>query len=238
VGASRVGTDGPSVQTLDRGLRLLRLLATEPRGLTVSELAARLEVHRAIVYRLLGTLAAHRFVVRGPDGRHRLSIGLVELARAVDTDWRALAHAELQSLAEDAGATATLSVADDGSAVALLVVEPRTTALHVAYRPGLRHPLTRGASGKAILAGRPRVKGEPQDVTRARRAGYAVTRGELQPGAVGIAAPVIVDGWSEAAVGLVSFTEFDEAATRRVIDAAAAIGAALPAPLAEAAGAR
>jgi DNA-binding IclR family transcriptional regulator len=222
---------------LDRGLRLLRLLAAEPRGMTVSELAARLEVHRAIVYRLLGTLAAHRFVARGTDGHHRLSIGLVELARSVDTDWRALAHGELQSLAEDAGATATLSVADEGAAVALLVVEPRTTALHVAYRPGLRHPLTRGASGKAILAGRPPQHGESADVARARRVGYAVTRGDLQPGAVGIAAPVVVDGWADASVGLVSFTEFDEAATRLVVDAAAAIAAAFPAPVAEGAGA-
>jgi len=225
------------VQTLGRGLRVLRLLAAEPRGLTVRELAARLDVHRAIVYRLLGTLASHRFVARGPDGRHRLSIGLVELARTVDMDWRALAHAELESLAEDAGATATLSVADDGAAVALLVVEPRTTALHVAYRPGLRHSLTKGASGKAILAGRPARRGEPVDVARARHAGYAVTRGELQAGAVGIAAPVVVDGWADASVGLVSFTEFDEAATRRVLDAAAAIGAAFPAPVAEAAAA-
>jgi DNA-binding IclR family transcriptional regulator len=235
---TRRASDGPSVQTLDRGLRLLRLLAAEPGGLTVSELAARLDVHRAIVYRLLGTLAQHRFVVRAADGRHRLSIGLVELARSVDGDWRALALAELQALAEDVAATATLSVAADDDAVALLVVEPRSTALHVAYRPGLRHALTRGASGKAILAGRPPQPGEPADVTRARQTGIAVSRGELQAGAVGIAAAITVDGWADASVGVVSFTDFDESATRRVLAAADAIAGALPGAVPVAAAAR
>jgi DNA-binding IclR family transcriptional regulator len=214
------------VQTLDRGLRLLHLLAAEPSGLTVGELADRLGVHRTIVYRLVGTLARHRLVVRGADGRHRLWTGLVELARSVVPNWRAVAVPELEALAADLGATATLSVAAEDSAVALLVMEPRHTSIHVAYRPGQRHPLTRGASGKAILAGRPPRPGEPAEVTAARRRGYAVTRGEIQAGAVGIAAPVVVDGWAEASVGAVSFTDFDRASTRRVLEAAERIAEA------------
>ena len=37
-------------QTLDRGLRVLGVLASSPDGLTVTELAARLEVNRTIVH--------------------------------------------------------------------------------------------------------------------------------------------------------------------------------------------
>jgi DNA-binding IclR family transcriptional regulator len=219
---------GPGVQTLDRGLQVLHLLAATPGGLTVGELAERLDVHRAIVYRLVGTLGQHRLVVRGADGRHRLWTGLVELARGVAPDWRAVALPELEMLAEDLSATATLTVAAEDSAVALVVVEPRNTAIHAAYRPGLRHPLTRGASGKAILAGRPPEPGEPADVAQARRRGYALTRGELQAGAVGIAAPVVVDGWADASVGAVSFTGFDRASAGRVLAAADRIASAFP----------
>lgn len=219
---------GPSVQTLDRGLRLLQLLAAAPAGLTAGELAGRLDVHRAIVYRLLGTLAQHRLVVRGTDGRHRLWTGLVELARGVVPNWRTVAVPELQALARDLAATATLTVAAEDSAVALLVVEPPNTPIHAAYQPGLRHPLTRGASGKAILAGRPAAPREARAITDARRRGYAVTRGELQPGAVGIAAPVIVDGWADASVGAVSFTDFTAAACTRVVEAAARVAGAFP----------
>ena len=46
-------------QTLDRGLRVLDVLAAAPGGLTVTELAARLEVNRTVVYRLVSTLEQH-----------------------------------------------------------------------------------------------------------------------------------------------------------------------------------
>jgi DNA-binding IclR family transcriptional regulator len=215
------------VQTLDRGLRVLALLAGAPAGLTVRETAAELEVHRAVVYRLLGTLEAHRLVAKDGDGRYRLGSGLAELAAAVTPDWRRAALPELERLADEVGATAVLSVASGESCVALVSVEPRTTVLHVAYRPGLRHPLAVGASGKAILGGRPPVEGEPPDVAQARRRGYAVSRGELQPGAVGIAAPVSLDGWAEASVAVVSLAELGRTAPARVRAAAERIARAL-----------
>lgn len=41
-------------QTLDRGLRVLSVLADSPEGLTVTEVAAALGVSRTVVYRLIG----------------------------------------------------------------------------------------------------------------------------------------------------------------------------------------
>jgi DNA-binding IclR family transcriptional regulator len=49
-------------QTLDRGVKVLKLLADSERGLTVTELAARLAVNRTVVYRLLATLEQHGLV--------------------------------------------------------------------------------------------------------------------------------------------------------------------------------
>lgn len=43
-------------QTLDRGLRVLKLLADTDHGLTVTELSNKLGVNRTVVYRLLATL--------------------------------------------------------------------------------------------------------------------------------------------------------------------------------------
>lgn len=222
------GADGTTVQTLDRGLRVLHLLSRAPDGLTVGDVAALLDVHRAVVYRLLGTLARHRLVARGPDGRYRLSVGLVELARGVVPRWRAIAWPELEALADELTTTAVLSVAAGESCVALLVAEPRTAPLHIAYQPGLRHPLTVGASGKAILSGRPAAAGEPRAVAEARRRGFATSRGEIQPGAIGVAAPIVVDGWADASVGAVAFGEFDASARRLVMRAAGRIAAAFP----------
>lgn len=220
--------EGQVVQTLDRGLRILRHLADERDGLSAAALAERLGVHRAIVYRLLSTLAHHRLVVRGADGRHRLWTGLVELGRTVAPRLRSVAEPELVQLAEDAVATAFLSVASEDAAVALAVVEPSNAAFHVAYRPGLRHPLTVGAPGKAILMARPARDGEPPDVTEARVHGYIITRGELQSGAVGVAAPIVIDGWADAAIGVVVLGDLKESICPRVVTAAAAVARAFP----------
>ena len=50
------------------------------------------------------------------------------------------------------GCTAHLTIADGDEALALAVIEPSWTDFHVSYRVGARHPLDRGAAGRAILA--------------------------------------------------------------------------------------
>ena len=172
--------------TLDRGLRLLRVLAQEPEGLTVSELADELDTHRAGIYRLLGPLTAHRLVVRGADGRHTLGLGLLELASAVRSRLQEVAVRELRILADELRATTALTIRDGDEAVVAAVVEPSGTAMHIAYRPGLRHPVDRAAPGLAILAGEAPLPGERPEVAVAREQGWAVTTGELLPGATGV----------------------------------------------------
>ena len=216
-------------QTLDRGLRILESLAEAPDGLSVTELAEMLGVHRTIVYRLVGTLADHRLVTRSPDTRYRLGAGVVRLARAVAPRLQSVALPELSRLADELGATAFLTVRDGDDGVALATVEPRHTHFHVGYRTGFRHPLTRGASGIAILAAGPPVAGERPEVAEARSRGYAVSRGELQKGASGIAAPVAAPASEAAAcVGVVVLGDLDEeTAAPRVMSAARAIAAEL-----------
>ena len=177
-------------QTLDRGIRLLGLLA-DGRSMTVTELATALGVARPVVYRLLATLDGHAWVRRTDDGRVRLGLGVLQLAQQVQPLVRQAALPELRRLAEDVGATAHLTVADGGEALAVAVVEPTWTSYHVSYRVGTRHRLDQGAAGRAILAGR---QGEETVV---------MTDGELQPGAVGIAVPVPLVGL-EASVGVVA----------------------------------
>src|SRR4051812_8053413 len=200
-------------QTLDRGLRVLDALAGAPDGLTVTELAARLEVNRTVVYRLVSTLEQRALVRR--DGQGRLYVGLrvLQLARAVHPALRDLAVPVLRALADAVGATTHLTVADGEEALALAVVEPSWTDFHVSYRVGYRHPLTQGAAGKAI------------GLVERDEASYAVTSGELQTGARGLAAPVRgVDGL-RASVGVVTLDGAidEDVVAPQVIAAAAAV---------------
>jgi DNA-binding IclR family transcriptional regulator len=205
-----------TAQTLDRGLRLLQLVADAPGGLSVTEAAARLGVGRAIVYRLVATLTEHGMVRRDTGGRLRLGIGVLHLARRAQPLVADAAMPALRRLAEQVGATAHLTVADGGEALAVAVVEPSWTQLHVGYRTGARHPLDRGAAGRAILAGR------GGDLTA------IATNGELQPGAYGVAAALPCAGTFEASVGVVALAPLDLATVgAQVVEAAAAIAATL-----------
>jgi DNA-binding IclR family transcriptional regulator len=214
---------GDVLQTLDRGLSVLTELAGVSSGLTVTELAERLGVHRTIASRLASTLAGHHLVMRGADGRYRLGLRLIELAGHVLPQLSDVALPVLRRLAEARNMTSFLSVADHDECVALVVVEPRNTDVHVGYRTGSRHPIARGAPGIAILAGQPATAGEDEIVEEARRRGYALTRGHLQQGAVGVAAPVH-DEVLRASVGVVAFEEPTvDAAVPDVLAAAAQI---------------
>jgi len=197
--------------------------------LAVSELANELGMHRAGVYRLLATLDEHRLVRRLRGGGYVLDLGLVELAGAVGRDLRSVAEPEVAALAEEVGATAALTVLDGREAVAVLVVEPRNQRMHVAYRVGSRHPVDRGASGVAILSGRPPQPGERPEVVLTRQRGYAVTRDELQPGAFGIAAPISPRGKpADASIGVVGMGDLDEGVIApHVVEAARSITRAL-----------
>jgi DNA-binding IclR family transcriptional regulator len=204
---------GARSQTLSRGLRVLRELARHPDGLTPSELAVRLEAHRPTVYRLLGSLVEERLVSRGVGGRYTLGLGLLELASAVRPQLQEIATRELRALADQVHATTALTVRDGDEAVVVVVVEPRRTDAHVAYRRGLRHPIDVAASGIAILAGNVPVAGERPEVEAARRAGYAVSTGELLPGTTGVAAPILIGGQeTEASISAVWIEPRDPAA--------------------------
>ncbi len=217
-----------TLQTLDRGLAVLTELSRASEGLKPTELAARLGVHKAIAYRLIATLESHGLVRRLPDGRAVLGAGLIPLAAKVEKHRLAAAAPHLAALSESTRTTSCIVLADGPNAVVALVQEGGDGLLRVSYQLGVRHPLTRGASGIAILAGRPATANDPAAVRLARKQGYALTRGELQPGAVGIAAPITPANpdapVADAAVSIVALHEMPEGAAEQVMACAAAIG--------------
>jgi DNA-binding IclR family transcriptional regulator len=198
-------------QTLDRGLRLLEGLATAPDGRTVAELAVDLGVGRTVVYRLLATLEAHDLVRRDGDGKVWPGLGMLRLSGTVYPLLRAAARPVLRRLAEGLGLTASLSILDGTEVLAVAVVEPTWTDVHVAYREGARHSRTQGAAGRAMGTSQPWVE----------------SVGELQPGAYGLAAPIGAAGL-EGSVGVIGLSAIDaDVAGPQVVAAAAEIAAAL-----------
>ncbi|ASR33736.1 IclR family transcriptional regulator [Prauserella marina] len=194
--------------TLDRGLALLQAVAdTGGDAITISELAVAIGGSRAAVYRLLVPLVERGLVWR--DGsKVRLGAGVLRLAEQMLPQLREAARPVLRELAEALGVTVHLSVAEGEHMHVIAVAEPSWTAMHVAYRVGSKHPLSRGAAGKAVGL---RPKGRQ----------WAAATGEPRPGISGVAAPLRGVSGLRASVGVVSFEPLDNAAVGPELVAAA-----------------
>jgi DNA-binding IclR family transcriptional regulator len=133
------------------------------------------------------TLEDHRLVRRDAAGRCLPADRLAALGRHVRMPLRTAALPELTAMADDLAMTAFLVVREGDEAVTVESVEPRTSTAHVAYRPGNRHPIDRGAPGLAILAGAPPSHGERVEVSEARARGFATSLGEVVAGVAAVA---------------------------------------------------
>lgn len=210
-----------TLQTLDRGLLALEIVSEHSEGITIAGLAEKLEVHRAIAYRIVATLEAHALLTRAPEGPVRLGAGVSLLASRFEPQLHTVAQPLMKALAKATRATAFISVAQGEECVVTLVTEPDEGMLRVGYRVGSRHPLSQGAAGIAILAGRLPQHDDSPEVRQARAEGYSLTRGQLQRGAVGVASPIAAArprAGVEACVGVVAMDDLNtERAIREVM---------------------
>lgn len=177
-------------QTLARGLAALQLIAARPVGLTVQEVADEIGVHRTIAYRLLVTLSQFHLVTKHEDGRYRSAAGLAALGASYDRSLRENALPTLRALADELRTTVALLVAEEEEQVAIAVIVPTNVSYRLSFNEGSRYPLDRGAAGIALLASRPPRPGERDLVAQARRQGWVITLGEIEPSTYGLAVPV------------------------------------------------
>ncbi|MGX1805421.1 IclR family transcriptional regulator [Nocardia sp. NPDC055321] len=195
-GSERLRSSDTS-QTLSRGLDVLALVCASDIGLTPAQIAAELDLSRTIVYRLVGTLVEHRLVRRNADGLLSAGLGTLALTQNLVPTLRQGSHEILETLAEQLGATAHLSIADGNEALAVAVVEPRSTTFHVSYRTGSRTPLELGAMGRALVAAR---RGEREIFT---------SEGQIVAGARGIVASLPGIPGLACALGVVTLAGTD-----------------------------
>lgn len=153
-----------SSQSLRRALKILDLLASPEsvrglhQGMSITQLADRLQTAKSTVSRLLVPLTEQRLVQRDSNtGRFRLGDGVLWLGeRYLDSlDLRAVASEHLLRLLETTGCTCHLVVRDGLDVVYIDKIEDRT-AVRMASRIGSRLPMYRTAVGKAIAAWSPR----------------------------------------------------------------------------------
>jgi DNA-binding IclR family transcriptional regulator len=191
---------------LERAVDLLARLQVEGDEPTVAELAGDAGMPTSTAYRLVSELEQHGLVHRGADRTLALGARLVALGRTAEEGLRtrlvAPAEAVMEKLGEEMGETVILTVPCGLEAIVLHAVEAELHSVRLSYPRFRRAPIHRGASGKVLAAyldppERERLlaavaqAGLDRDLERIRRDGFAVTTGEIDAAATGVAAPIV-----------------------------------------------
>lgn len=235
--APSIGTEGAT-----RVADVLLLFLQGDDELGVTQVARSLNLSKAVVHRVLQSMVAKDLLSQDPHTRgYRLGPAATAIgARALrDCDLRTVAEPILEKLRDDTNETTTLSqlMGDDRAYIAQF---PSPQEIKMLVEIGRLFPLHAGSSSKVILSNldedrqREIVDGVLEKVTpntvidppalrnelqNLRDQGYSLSRGERQPGAGAVAAPVF--DYTGNVIGAISvcgpIQRFDEVTVARLI---------------------
>lgn len=198
------------IQVIARAAAVLRALEDEAEGLSLGQIAQRVNLARSTVQRIVAALAAEKLLIAAsPNGRVRLGPTILRLAASAHMDFVSAARPFLVQLSAELQETVDLAVVRDDH---LVFVDQVIGAhrLRAVSAVGEAFPLHCTANGKACLAefdaeaiksliGESYKARTPRTITRldnllrdlkaARKAGVAIDREEHTHGicAAGIA---------------------------------------------------
>jgi len=144
----------PAVQTLDRALRIIELLALHQEGMGVTAIGREVGLHKSTVHRLLAHLVAHGYIEKD-DARPVYTLGLkfIELAslRLNQVELKTEAGPYLRRLAVRFDQPVHLAILADTEAVYIEKIEPQAH-LRMYSQIGKRIPVYCSALGKALVS--------------------------------------------------------------------------------------
>jgi DNA-binding IclR family transcriptional regulator len=140
------------VQVIARAAAILRALEDQATGLSLGQIAERVNLARSTVQRIVAALEAEKLVIAAsPAGRVRLGPTLLRLASSVRTDFVAVARPFLAKLSHELHETVDLAMVKRDH----LVFTDQVTGSHrlrAVSAVGESFPLYCTANGKAYLA--------------------------------------------------------------------------------------
>jgi DNA-binding IclR family transcriptional regulator len=140
------------VQVIARAAAILRALEDEAAGLSLGQIAQRVNLARSTVQRIVAALEAEKFLIAAsPSGRVRLGPTILRLAASARTDFVAIARPYLTQLSSELKETVDLSVVKNDHLVFIDQVIG-SQRLRMVSAVGETFPLYCTANGKAYLA--------------------------------------------------------------------------------------
>ena len=158
--------DDYTVKSVDKACFLLDVVSEHPQGITITELAAEVDMYKSTVHRLLTTLMRRGYIEQETQtGKYKLGYRLLDLGMRLlsSIDLRKEAAPALRELASLSNEIVHLALMDRGEIVYIDKMESdNTTRMH--SRIGKRVPVHSTSLGKVILAYLP--EGEAADIVR------------------------------------------------------------------------
>lgn len=200
--------------TADKALIILEMFADDRLSVSATDVAAELAVARSTAYRYLESLVGRGFLEEAPGGGFRLGLGILKLAALArqGLGLSAVALPHMKDLCERFQQTVVLTRRAGTSVVCLEREMSPGQLLRLSYERGSQLPLTAGASALVLLAWMPEeevrnlLSSAPlpqftkntlsttdaliERLRKIRTDGYSITHAEVDPDALGIAAPI------------------------------------------------
>jgi IclR family pca regulon transcriptional regulator len=210
--AEEVAASGDFVQSLARGLSVIRAFDAEHPELTLSDVARRAGITRAAARRFLLTLESLGYVAS--DARaFRLTPRVLELGFSYlsSLSLPEIVQPHLEALSREVDESVSAAVLDEAEIVYIARV-PTRRIMSVRITIGTRFPAFATSMGRVLLAGLPVAAADTalaasalapltertltdraalaDELARVRGQGWSLVDGELEPGLRSIAAPV------------------------------------------------
>ncbi|MGP6169980.1 IclR family transcriptional regulator domain-containing protein [Microbacterium sp. A204] len=199
------------VQSLARGLAVIRTFDGEPAELSLAEVARRADIPRAAARRFLRTLEQLGYVRATPDARFRLTPRILELGYGYlsSLSLPEIVQPHLDELSHQIGESVSVAVLD-GDEIVYVARAAARRIMSVRITIGTRLPAAATSMGRVLLAAlpetaaaetvgelvayTPRTRVDPAELSaeleRVRAQGWAMVDGELEDGLRSIAVPL------------------------------------------------
>ena len=144
--------DKSQVQVIARAASILRALEQEAQGLSLGQIAQRVNLARSTVQRIVAALQSEKLLIAAsPHGRVRLGPTILRLAASVRTDFVSIARPFLVKLSSELAETVDLATVKQDHLVFIDQVIG-SQRLRTVSAVGEMFPLYCTANGKAYLA--------------------------------------------------------------------------------------
>jgi len=214
------------LSSLDKSLKIIDLLAQNPKGLSLAAISQALHVPSSTAHHILATFVSHGYVSKDPETRkYSLGFKFVSISKTIleNLDVRQIAHDYLVKLHEKCRESVFLAVLRDGK-IAYIDRINYLSGLSLATNVGFTTEPHATAGGKVLLSGLSRQEIERiyrsrrlrrygkntitalhellKELEKVRQQGYAIDDEEYYEGVRCVGAPIYAGGKIIAALSI------------------------------------